>query len=407
MTAVSLPRVTGRQRHGTALPPPRPCGLHEKQTWSPAPELLPLVRTKLRLGAPHARGAQPTDQDAEQAKLAPDLTPTDGGVPRGGLASSRGSPGHNITPPDDETVQRVADPDTTTPPGLVEDEAPEPIEEQPPGTAEPGDTIPATAPVAAAPAAPAPGSSCPTNIKFSAGLRVAHFKDPAKLSIKTTPGPAGPVPAVEIQSPQFVMSAIASALGRRRDVQDWEFGFTQTQTMHRREFCWLNQRETKDALANYEGQIIDSLTVNDVPFARRADCKPAGFLRTMFFQDSPLRKVPFDVGGRASGDCLQSASIDWGFIARLVARKKGSGNQPMCPLLHAGWQTHVSIAPHHAAHGRNCPTSLGAANLTSSATIITKGTGQGPGPFETSTQGGHTANSIPEGNTLDLVPGPC
>ena len=359
----------------------------------------PFVQARLQGGTANGTNGSEADRVADDVMQVPAPTQPTG--------SSIAVTGSNITPPDDDTVQRVEDPDTATAPGLAEDDAPAPIQEQPPGTAEPGDTVPATAPVAAAPAAPAPASGCPTNIKFSAGLRIAHFKDPAKLSIKTTPGPAGPVPAVEIQSPQFVMSAIASAVGRRREVQDWEFGFTQTQTMHRREFCWLNQHENKDVLANYGGQIIDSWTVNDVPFARRADCKPAGFLRTMFFQDSPLRKVPFDVGGTTGGDCLQSASIDWGFIARLVARKKGSGNQPMCPLFHAGWQTHVSIAPHHAAHGANCPTSLAGANLMFTTTIITKGKGQGPGPFEKSTQGGNTANSIPEGNTLDLVPGPC
>src|SRR5580765_775568 len=82
-------------------------------------------------------------------------------------------------------------------------------------------------------------------------------------------------------------------LGRPRDVQDWEFGFTQTQRMHRRELCWLHQHETKDVLANYGGQIIDSRTVGDVPFARQSDNKPAALLRTMVFQDSPFRRIPF------------------------------------------------------------------------------------------------------------------
>jgi hypothetical protein len=61
----------------------------------------------------------------------------------------------------------------------------------------------------------------------------------------------------------------------------------------------------------------------------------------MFFQDQPVRKVPFDVGGAAGGDCLQSASIDWGFSARLIARKKGTGAQPICPLFLEDWTAKV------------------------------------------------------------------
>lgn len=308
-----------------------------------------------------------------------------------------------------QSVGQPGAPELESPEGTADADGPSPIEQSPGGTAESGDPVaePATSvpPSVAAPAA-APG--CPPGLHFSAGLGVARFKAPAKLAITTTPGPGGPVSAIEMHSPQFVMSAVASARGPHKELQDWEFGFTQTQTLHQRDFCFLHQHETKDVLANYGGALIDSLSAGDVPFARSSDSKPTGLLRTMFFQDQPARKIPFDVGGAAGGDCLQSASIDWGFSARLIARKRGTGAQPICPLFFADWTANVSIAPGLAPGSTgNCGSSIGGAGITSSSSVVAKGKGSGTGPFETTTKGGVMANSAPEANMLDLVPGPC
>jgi hypothetical protein len=58
-------------------------------------------------------------------------------------------------------------------------------------------------------------------LPFLGGPRSGPFQGArAKVAITTTPDPGGPVSALEMHSPQFVMSAIASARGPRKELQD-------------------------------------------------------------------------------------------------------------------------------------------------------------------------------------------
>jgi hypothetical protein len=213
---------------------------------TPTP-FLPVVQAKLRIGAPNDEYEQEADLVADHVMRMPEASlpleslcefserpaiaqtmqsPSGSGVMPGGFDTSPALAGSPFTPATDNTVQRVPIPNPAPPPGLAESDTPEPIEDQPPGTADDDQAIPATT-GAAAPAAPA-SAPAPTieSAKFrehpselyhgfDPTTRPNHLVIPSGLSRKLTIDvhPSGALPAYATTDPsQISITPIADGI---------------------------------------------------------------------------------------------------------------------------------------------------------------------------------------------------
>ena len=82
--------------------------------------------------------------------------------------------------------------------------------------------------------------------------------------------------------------------------------------------------------------------------------------------------------------------IDWGFSARLIARKKGTRRPAHLPALFRGLEgqcfNRAGLAPGGTG---GCPSTPGSSGITSSSSIVAKGKGAGTSPFETTRRRRH------------------
>jgi len=164
----------------------------------------------------------------------------------------------------------------------------------------------------------------------------------------------------------------------------------------------------KGELANYGGQILDSLTPSDQPWTRSHEVKPASrFPKIVMSSDTPFRTVPLEFGV-GNGNCLQSMKWESAFTARIIARHKGAGLQPVCVMRFATWEFSYEARPKLQPNGiGGCPNSVGNVAVAGSLTVTQEGKGQGTAPFELTLNSGHVANTIPESGRIDDRPGSC